>query len=395
MAFATNDQENNILNYQLIDTDAGLQLVCEQARNYAQVALDTEFIRTRTYYPQLGLIQLYDGVQLSLIDPLTITQWQPFVDLLTDSSVMKLLHASSEDLELFINNFKVLPVPMIDTQILAAFSGHTLSCGFAKLVAEYIGVELDKSASRTDWLARPLTERQCIYAAADVFYLLPIARQLVAKTEEAGWSSAVADECLRLCQRRKETLAPELAYREISNAWQLPPRQLSCLQKLAQWRLCQARERDLAVNFVIREENLWAVARYMPTSLGELHSLGLSGGEIRNHGKTLILLVAQSKELDESALLKPLNNISDTANYKRLFKEIKTAITEVSERSGLSNELLASRRQINQLLNWHWKLKEHDGRLPELISGWREALLKPTLMTIFDATVDNLSSGKN
>ncbi|CAI1110083.1 Ribonuclease D [Serratia fonticola] len=376
-----NDQENDVLNYQLITTDAGLQQVCEQARNYAQVALDTEFVRTRTYYPQLGLIQLYDGEQLSLIDPLPIKQWQPFIDLLADAAVVKFLHAGSEDLEVFLNAFKTLPTPMVDTQILAAFSGHTLSCGFAKLVTEYMQVDLDKSESRTDWLARPLTERQCVYAAADVFYLLPMAKQLVQETEEAGWTAAADNECRLLCQRRSEALAPELAYREITNAWQLRPRQLACLQKLAEWRLRQARERDLAVNFVVREENLWAVARYMPGSLGELEALGLSGPEIRYHGKTLVALVAEANALEESALPAPLSNLVDHPGYKKVFKEIKAAITLVSEQSGLSVELLASRRQINQLLNWHWKLKESESQ-PELISGWRGELLAAPLQAI-------------
>lgn len=369
------------MNYQLITTDAGLQQVCEQARKHAQIALDTEFVRTRTYYPQLGLIQLYDGEQLSLIDPLPIDHWQPFKELLADSGVVKFLHAGSEDLEVFLNAFKTLPTPLIDTQILAAFTGRPLSCGFATLVAEYMQVELDKSESRTDWLARPLTEKQCVYAAADVFYLLPMAIRLIQETEEAGWTAAANKECQLLCQRRSETLAPELAYREIANAWQLRPRQLGCLQKLAEWRLRLARERDLAVNFVVREENLWQVARYMPSSLGELNSLGLSGPEIRYHGKTLVALVAEASALDEPALPAPLPNLIDQPGYKRAFKDIKTAIVTVSEQSGLSNELLASRRQINQLLNWHWKLKKNDSQ-PELISGWRGDLLTATLQDI-------------
>lgn len=377
------DQENDVLNYQLITTDAGLQQVCEQAKKHAQIALDTEFVRTRTYYPQLGLIQLYDGEQLSLIDPLPIKQWQPFIELLSNTQIVKFLHAGSEDLEVFLNAFKTLPTPMVDTQILAAFTGRPLSCGFATLVAEYMQVELDKSEARTDWLARPLTEKQCVYAAADVFYLLPMAKRLVQETEEAGWTAAANNECLLLCQRRSETLAPELAYREITNAWQLRPRQLGCLQKLAEWRLRQARERDLAVNFVVREENLWQVARHMPTSLGELDSLGLSGPEIRYHGKTLLALVAEANELDEAALPAPLSNLIDQPGYKKVFKDIKAAIVIVSEQSGLSSELLASRRQINQLLNWHWKLKGADS-LPELISGWRGDLLAAPLQAILE-----------
>lgn len=174
------------MNYSLIDQDDQLADVCQKARQHAAVALDTEFVRTRTYYPQLGLIQLFDDQQLVLIDPLNIRDWSPFIALLTDTSVTKFLHAGGEDLEVFLHRFGVLPTPMIDTQILAAFSGQPLSWGFASMVAHFTQVELDKSESRTDWLARPLTQRQCEYAAADVHYLLPIARQLMINTEEAG-----------------------------------------------------------------------------------------------------------------------------------------------------------------------------------------------------------------
>ncbi|MNC53043.1 Ribonuclease D [compost metagenome] len=131
----------------------------------------------------------------------------------------------------------------------------------------------------------------------------------------------------------------------------------------------------------MREENLWAVARYMPGSLGELEALGLSGPEIRYHGKTLVALVAEANALEESALPAPLSNLVDHPGYKKVFKEIKAAITLVSEQSGLSVELLASRRQINQLLNWHWKLKESESQ-PELISGWRGELLAAPLQAI-------------
>jgi ribonuclease D len=271
-----------------------------------------------------------------------------------------------------------MPQPMIDTQILAAFSGRALSWGFAAMVEQYTGVALDKSESRTDWLARPLTTRQCDYAAADVWYLLPIARTLLAETEEAGWLNAALDECRLMMQRRGEILAPEEAWRDISNAWQLRTRQLACLRLLADWRLRKARERDLAVNFVVREENLWAVARYMPGSMGELDSIGLSGSEIRFHGKTLLSLVAQAQALPEDALPEPLLNLVDMPGYRKAFKAIKALVQEVSESKGLSAELIASRRQINQLLNWHWQLKPQTN-LPELISGWRAELMAERL----------------
>lgn len=370
------------MNYQLITTDTGLEQVCTQARQYQQVALDTEFVRTRTYYPQLGLIQLYDGEQLSLIDPLAITNWLPFQELLRDRHVIKFLHAGSEDLEVFLNAFELSPEPFVDTQILAAFLGKPLSYGFAALVAEYMGVTLDKSESRTDWLARPLSEKQCDYAAADVFYLLPMALKLVEETEAAGWISAAQDECRFLCQRKREILAPEVAYREIGNAWQLRGRHLACLQRLADWRLRKARDRDSAVNFVVREENLWQVARFLPSSLGELDALGLSGPEIRYHGKTLLSLVAKTSDIADEDCPAPVINLIDYPGYKKAFKDIKAMVQHYSETSGLSAELLASRRQINRLLSWHWKLMIGQDTSPEMLSGWRDNLYGDALREI-------------
>ncbi|MCT4705882.1 ribonuclease D [Enterobacteriaceae bacterium H11S18] len=369
------------MTYHMITTDEQLAEVCHAASQVSALALDTEFVRTRTYYPQLGLIQLYDGEKASLIDPLTITDWSPFKALITDRSVTKFLHAGSEDLEVFMNTFGALPDPFIDTQILAAFSGRPLSCGFATIVESYTGIALDKSESRTDWLARPLTERQCVYAAADVLYLLPIAHKLMAETEAAGWMKAALDECKLMAGRRTEVLDPEEAWREIGNAWQLRTRQLACLKKLASWRLRTARERDMAVNFVVREEHLWQVARYMPGSLAELDKLGLSGSEIRYHGKTLVALVEEAQAIPEEQWPAPLSNLVDMPGYRKVFKAIKALVQEVSETSGLSAELLASRRQINQLLNWHWKLKTSSS-LPELVSGWRGELLSDKLKTL-------------
>lgn len=369
------------LTYHMITTDRALADVCQAARQVPALALDTEFVRTRTYYPQLGLIQLYDGTQASLIDPLVITDWAPFKELMQDTSVTKFLHAGSEDLEVFLNAFGELPASLIDTQILAAFSGRALSCGFATLVELYTGIVLDKSESRTDWLARPLTERQCEYAAADVIYLLPIAHKLMEETQAAGWMDAALDECKLMARRRQEILDPEEAWRGIGNAWLLRTRQLACLKKLASWRLRKARERDMSVNFVVREENLWQVARYMPGSLGELDKLGLSGSEIRFHGKMLLALVAEAQALPEEQWPEPLTNLVDVPGYRKAFKALKALVQETSETSGLSVELLASRRQISQLLNWHWKLKPQKVA-PELISDWRAELMGEKLMAL-------------
>ena len=371
-------EENPVLNDQLITTHAALVDVCQQAKNAKWLVLDTEFIRTRTYYPQLGLLQLYDGERVSLIDPLLIDDLSPFKQLLQDTNIVKFLHAGSEDLEVFLHDFGCVPDPLIDTQVLAAFIGHPISCGFAALVAEYLDVVLDKSESRTDWLARPLSEKQCEYAAADVLYLLPLAEKLMTQVTEAGYLESAKDECRRIVQRRQEITLPENAYRDISNAWQLKGKNLACLKMLAGWRLQQARERNLAINFVVREENLWKVARYLPSSLAELDALGLSGQEIRCHGKRMLAMVEQAQQLDEAEYPVSVANLIEQPGYKQAFKEIKARVKEISEAEKFNAELLASRRQINQLLSVHWGLKSIAGK-PELLDGWRGQLLTESL----------------
>lgn len=372
-----------MLSYQFVVSDQQLAACCARAREASAVALDTEFVRTRTYFPLLGLIQLYDGKTISLIDPMAITHWQPFIDLLTENQLIKYLHAGGEDLEVFLNRFNVVPQPMVDTQIMAAFLGYPSSWGFAAMVAEFTGVQLDKSESRTDWLARPLTEKQCQYAAADVEYLLPIALTLHQKADEKGQLGYIESECAVQIRRRQQVVDPDTAYQDISQAWQLQPRQLEVLKRLAEWRLNYARQRNMAVNFVVKEDSLWKIARYTPSSLAELRELGITGPEIRFHGEKLIELVKQAQTVDEGSLPQRLKNLIEIPRYRQVFSQLKECVSQVSAKSGYSQEMLASRRQINQLISWHWQLKQAATE-PELLYGWRGDLLAPSLTKVLE-----------
>lgn len=374
--------ESDTLSYQIITTNQALTAWCQMAATHSALALDIEFIRVRTYYPQPGLIQMCVAGQIALVDPLPITDWEAFRRLLRQQGIRKFLHAGGEDLEVLQHSFQVQPVPFIDTQVLAAFTGHPLSVGLASLVAQYAGITLDKSEVRTDWLARPLTERQCAYASADVAWLLPVADKLMAQAATAGWLDAVDDECLLIQQRRTQPAQPQNAWRDISNHWALRPRQLACLQQLAAWRLLQAQQQDLAINFLLRAERLWQLARYLPGSMAELSGLGLSGREIRLYGETLLALVAQAQTLPEQALPVATINPGHNLAFRRATQVIKALVEQTARDCGLPAGLLASRRQIIQLLNWHWKVNGYEREsdalpapLPELLSGWRGKLL--------------------
>lgn len=218
------------MQYQLITTFEQLENVCALAQTQPAVALDTEFVRTRTLSPHLGLIQLFDGEQLVLIDPIEIEDLSPFVTLMENENVVKVLHSCSEDLETFLAAFDTIPTPVFDTQFAASVLGLGATLGYAKLVELLCEVSLDKGESRTDWLARPLREAQLSYAANDVLYLLPCYQQLVEKINQAGKLHWVYQEVELLGQKKRSQMPEDFAYLQIKNNWRLNSEQLTVLQ---------------------------------------------------------------------------------------------------------------------------------------------------------------------
>lgn len=363
------------MNYQIITQSAELEVVCKQARTVEAVMLDTEFVRTRTFYPQLGLIQLFDGQTLSLIDPLAIDDMSAFVDLLQDTSVTKVLHACGEDLEVFNNSFGCLPQPMVDTQIMAAFLGNGLSTGFAALVNANLGVELDKSESRTDWMARPLTQKQLDYAAADVHYLKPLYEKLLSELEPTGWWPAAKQECALIASKRIKQVDTDKAYLDIKGAWQLRPRELAILKPLAAWRYKEAIRRDLALNFVFKENDLLTVARLGIQNRHQMEQEGVDPRSAQRHSARIISLVKAAKETPADQYPESIERLMDMPGYKQLFKVLKDEVKKASDKSGLATEFLASKKQLNSLLTWVWRRNRDEAKRPDLMQGWRLELL--------------------
>ena len=358
-------------HFKLITEDSALAEVCAFARQQSAVALDTEFVRTRTLYPQLGLVQLYAGDEVALIDPTTIQDFSPFIALLADDYVTKVLHACGEDLEVFQHTFQQLPQPMCDTQVMANFLGFANSPGFATLVQHYFQIEIDKGASRTDWLARPLSDTQLRYAAADVWYLLPLYQQMQAQLAQTEWQSAVKNECEFLLNKRAHSgKDPDTAYFSIPNAWKLNSLELMRLKILAKWRMQEAMKRDFALNFVVRSENLWAVAKYNPKSTSALLELGLSTSEVRIHGKKLLQLLEQVKRIAPKDYPPMIQRLTDDPRYKTALKALQQKLREITPKN-LPQELIASRRSLENLMKWHW-LNATKEDLPELLQGWRK-----------------------
>ncbi|PCS22884.1 ribonuclease D [Candidatus Enterovibrio escicola] len=368
--------------FEIVTKLSQLEHVCQQARKMPVVMLDTEFVRIRTLYPKLGLIQIFDGKTLSLIDPIELYDLSPLWELLADESVVKVLHACSEDLEVFHHYAGMMPIPMVDTQIMAAFLGHNLSMGFASLVNQYLKVSLDKGESRTHWTERPLSLKQLEYAAADVYYLLPLYNLLAERVKQAGWEEAVQQECALLMIKRSKTPDLDNAYLNIKNAWKLKPKQLAVLQKLASWRFKEAHRRDLALNFVVKELHLWKMASLNIRSLEKMADEGFDRFEIERHGKRLLLLVEEVERLPKTCHPEVVERLVDLPNYKQTIKKIKEQTNAVAETLGVVPEFIGSKKQIHQLLKWAWIHDRNPENIPDLLSGWRNAFIGDKMLAL-------------
>ena len=198
--------------FRWITSDQSLQELCERCRTLPWVAIDTEFVRYNTYYPKIGLLQLAADGQFFLIDPLQINQRQPLVALLEDSGVVKVMHACSEDLEVFRCYLGTLPKSLFDTQIAAALLGHGLSIGYKTLVEKQYGIVLPKEQQRSNWCKRPLTHDQQNYAILDVVYLADIYQQQSVALRQSGRIQWLEEECQSLIDKQSRDIPAEEQY---------------------------------------------------------------------------------------------------------------------------------------------------------------------------------------
>lgn len=365
----------NTPHFTVITDNTSLLEICNLAQQQSEVALDTEFMRVSTYFPKLGLIQLYDGERVSLIDPLAITDFSPFVALLSNPKVLKILHSCSEDLLVFLQEFDQLPHPMIDTQIMARFLGLGTSAGLAKLAQQYLNVEIDKGATRTNWIKRPLSDIQLQYAAGDVWYLLPLYHILEKELAKTPWEQAVIDDCeLALAKTHKlQDRDSEKAYLDIPNAWKLNPLELSRLRILAQWRQNVGIERDLALSYIVKSDNLWKVAKNNPRNTPEMLEMGLTENEVRVRGKKILQLLAQARRMSSNDYPEPIERISEDPRYKKTIRLLQEKVNSLTP-EGLTSEIVASKRTLEELIKWVWKYDCSQDKRPELLIGWRKPI---------------------
>jgi len=285
----------------LITTTEALAAFCARQADAEFVTVDTEFMREKTYWPQLCLVQVAGPGEAVAIDPLAPgIDLAPLFELMVNPSVLKVFHASRQDVEIFHHLAGRVPHPLFDTQVAAMVCGFGDSVSYETLVSKVAGARVDKSSRFTDWSLRPLTERQLAYALSDVIHLRPIYDKLRKRLGKAGRAGWLDGEMAILTDPATYTVDPETSWQRFKPRT-AKPRFRAVLREVAAWREREAQARDLPRGRLLRDEAVLEIAAHAPATVDELarvRGMGRGFAEGRQ-GADLLAAVARGLALPE------------------------------------------------------------------------------------------------
>jgi len=355
----------------LVGDDSALSRLVASWPVDAGLALDTEFVRERTYYPKLCLVQVAAGDSLALIDPLAIADPRTLVAALADPRRGKLLHAARQDIEALLPLTGTPLAPVFDTQIAAALLGFASQVGYADLVRQLLGVELAKGHARTDWARRPLSPEQLAYAANDVRYLPELAALLDERLTTSGRRAWMEEESAALTDVSLYRVEPAEAWRRLKGLERMKPAAQAALAALARWREERAMSRDLPRGWVLPDAALHDIAQARPRTREELSRLASvpRATADRAGGEILQVLAGAS-----DAPAEPLADDGPRAapEQLRMLKVLQKRLQAIAEELKLQPEVLATRRDLMALLRGE--------RTLAVLSGWRRKVIGEPLL---------------
>jgi ribonuclease D len=371
--------------FEWVDTNERLKQLCAQWSSEKALALDTEFIRTDTFYPIMGLLQIADTQGIYLLDPLAINNKEPLQDLWKNTAVVKIIHSCSEDLEVFNRYLEVLPTPLFDTQVAAAFVGIGSSMGYSNLVELLFGDLIPKDETRSDWLQRPLSDAQLNYAALDVVHLLPIYHELTQRLSDQQRLQWVELECAALITKASTSNSVTHHYLRIKSAWKLQPKQLAVLKALCSWRESETRVIDIPRNRLIKDSALFDIAQRLPKTKDQLIELNdVNQRFFSSYGEHCLQLIDDVLADDDNypdRLVAPLN-----AEQRKLFKQLKTHVVDVAEKISMPAEYLVRKKELEEIVRYPQQALLFT---PKALKGWREAVITKSLLSILSETIND------
>jgi len=373
------------MTVQFIDTPEDLATLCQQFANKDWLAVDTEFLREKTYYPQLCLIQIASDDVIACVDPLAISDLTPLLDILYNPDVTVVFHAARQDLELLYMIRGELPPSLFDTQLAATVLGYGDQIGYANLVKQCVDVELDKAHSRTDWTKRPLDPAQIDYAADDVRYLRDVYHILKDQLNDKNRQHWLDDDFAILSSSETYKPNPDNIWRKVKGAGRLKGVQLAILKQLAAWRENRAVKSNRPRRWIVKDEVMIDLAKLGPENLDKVKLIrGLENNTIERHGKALIDEIKLAKASPKEAWpvlkkLQPLTNQQDA-----LIDALMSLLRKYCDQQSIAPTAVASRKDIESMVRGETDIPLLQGWRNEIVGHYLEKFLKGQLSITAD-----------
>lgn len=343
-----------------VETGDALNALCARLHNAEWLALDTEFMRERTYYPQLCLVQIATPELIACVDVLAVPTLDPLLTLMQNTGILKVLHAARQDLEMFFHLSGQVPAPLFDTQLAASFAGFPDQTGYATVVQGLLGVSLSKAYTRADWARRPLPEGVRQYAADDVRYLREIYPRLRSRLATDGRLAWLEAENAKLVDAKLYRPDPEHAWQRLRGLQRLKPRQLAAGKALAAWRERRAMSDNLPRQWVLKDDALMDLAKQIPTTPEALHQVrGLQESQVRKHGEEWLTLISTATPAPKLQA----RDAKLTAEQDAAVDALLAAAHLKAAKADISPAQLVTRAELEHLLRGRRDLK--------ILEGWR------------------------
>lgn len=380
---------------QYITDSNDLSRICAHLSGAEFITVDTEFLRDRTYYSRLCLVQLSGPDQKSfLIDTLTDIDLTPLWELLTDKPVLKIFHAAKQDLEIIYQKSGKMVAPLFDTQIAAMVCGFGDQVGFDSLVFEITGNRPDKSSQFTDWSRRPLSPKQLHYAADDVRLLVDVYRYLNKKLTQSGRREWVREEMESLTNPTSYDQHPHLAWQRLKIK-SAKPRDLIALQALAEWRECEAQSKDVPRARILKDETLLDLAYQRPQTIEELGGIRAITPDMARgkFGKIILdVLTKASQTPTETAPQLPAKKFLHS-RFAASAEMLKMLLKIIANKENMASKLIADTDDIENFvqnphgdhaINKGWRNEIFGQYAHKLLCGEIALTLKDNHITILD-----------
>lgn len=362
---------------------------CERAKGSSVLAIDTEFLREKTYYAKLCLVQLATDDEVAVVDPFALRSLSGLAALLENPDCVKLFHSGGQDIEILYRETGALPRNIFDTQVAAALLGHTQQIGYGALVHDVCGVTIRKLDSYTDWSRRPLAKSQIEYASEDVIYLPRMYRAMRGKLEALGRLEWLAPDFDELVDPKRFEANESERYKRLKRANQLSARQLAGAREFAAWRELTAQKRNIPRKWVATDEQIVEACKREARTIDELFMVrGLSERLSTADARTVSRLLAQAFASDPSTWPK-LDRPGRSEPNVDFQIDLMTALARLrAKQNGVALQTLASHDDMVRVARGY-----RDD--VDLLRGWRRALVGDELLDLLEGRISLSLAGSD